>query len=94
MRPKSLLFDREETIKRGEYELEHEHLYMEAPPNWFTKFFSGSSITSSNTYNMARVIAEFVVMRFEHKLIKWIDERIDARIRAHLEELHGDEESR
>jgi hypothetical protein len=89
MLPESLLFDRDEIVNRGEYELEHNHLYLEEPPNWFTKFFFGSELTSSNTYNMARVVAESVVMRFEQRLLKWIDERIDAKLQQHREEDHS-----
>lgn len=88
MLPESLLFDRDEIVKRGEYELEHAHLYTEDPPGWFTKFFFGCDNTTHNTYNMARVVAEAVVMRFEVKLTRWVDDLIDERIQRHYDEEH------
>lgn len=84
----SLLFDREEVVRRGEYEIEHDHLYMEDPPAWWTKFFFGCDNTTRNAYNMSRVIAEMVVMRFEMKLMDWVNRRIDARINEHCETHH------
>lgn len=85
----SLLFDREEIIQRGEYEIEHDHLYMEDPPGWYVKFFFRSEVSTTNLYNMARVVAEAVVMRFEKKLLTWVDRRIDAKLQQHREEEHG-----
>lgn len=84
----SLLFDREEIVHRGEHELEHGHLYTEDPPKWYEKFFFGCDLTTRNAYNMSRVVAEMVVMRFERRLLTWIDRRIDERINQHCSEMH------
>lgn len=87
-RDKSLLFGRDELLKRGEYELTHDKLYMEDPPGWFTKFFFGADNTSYNAYNIARVVAEAVVMRFERKLLEWVDQRIEAKLDEHCGGMH------
>ncbi len=85
--PESLLFDEEELVRRGEHELEHAQPYMKDPPGWFVRFFYGSSLTTHNMYNTARVTAEAVV-RFEMRLLAWIDKRIDERIDAHCARMH------
>jgi len=86
---RSLLFDREEVVRRGEYEIEHDHLYMEDPPSWWSKFFFGCDITTRNFYNMSRTIAEVVVMRFEMKLTSWVNKRIDDKLNEHREKMHS-----
>lgn len=85
---KSLLFDLDEILTRVEYEIEHGHLYMEDPPKWFSKFFRHSEMSIRSVYNMSRIVAEFTILRFEERLLQWIDARIDQKISSYIAEIH------